>query len=140
MCLARTRNYKRFRDESFHLTGFAGQKHTNHKSCNHDAGHEYRCVPCRETLSHSSLANTCRTRASVEFARAKSLSAASWKHDELQIGQCQCHNLNLKIANCQWLVATALWILQCTSSKMNANPTNSQKCLRSLCESLLSNS
>ena len=134
MCLARTRTYKTFRDESFHLTGLAG-KNTSTTNLAILMQQRNSIRPCRETLSLSlslslsqtSLANTCRTRAFVEFAHAKSDSATSWKHDALPIGQCQCQtsqlsNLQMPIDDCKCDLDIAVQAL-----KNGCDSTNSQK-------------
>ena len=58
-----------------------------------------------DSLSHRSLANTCRTRTFVELAHAKSLSTTSWNNDALLIGECKCNksqvsNLQMPIGDC----------------------------------------
>ena len=103
MCLARTRTYKRFRDESFHLTGFA-RKSTSTPivailmgKMNVDASFvRDSLLQAHAELAHSSNSHT------QDLSRPQVGNMT-----KLRIGKCQCH-ANLKIDQCQSTIATAL--------------------------------
>ena len=117
MCLARTRTYKRVRDESFHLTGFAGQKHINTNLAIMMRKMSVDASFVTDSLSHRSLASTCR--------HAHSSNANSNNISRPQMGKvtnCKSANASVKQINsqndkCQSTIANVLLILLCASSK-----------------------
>ena len=83
------------------------------------------------SLSQNDLANTRRTRALVELAHAKSLSAASWKITHCQSANVSVKKLNSQIYKCQSTIADVILILLCKCPRNERDPDKLIKILLS---------
>ena len=122
-CLARTRTFKGFRDESFHLTGFAG-KNTSTPNL---------AILMQKMNVDASFVTDYLLQAHAELAHSSNSHAQNPSRPQVgKMTHCQSANVSVKVLKsqiyqCQSTIANVIDILPCECPKMNAIAANSQQ-------------